>query len=179
MLLHLIRRGGAVCAIAIATLALVLSNSATAQESVDDPAQVEAGEAIYATSCVGCHAETGVGTQNGPSLIGAAANRDRAAHIELVTMGGGGMPAFGSRHTPEEIEQVVSYVRLTFSEQPDAAAQADDDQDEEQLETLPMTGFEESLAFGGLALVVGGAALVFYAERRRCAPLKLPARYKQ
>lgn len=172
----LIRRIGAATTVVLATIALTSTGSVSAQESGDDPAQVEAGQAIYATSCVGCHAETGVGTQQGPSLIGAIDNRDRAAHIELVTMGGGGMPGFSGRHTAEEIEQVVSYVRLTFSDQPEAA-QADDD--EEQLDTLPTTGFEEVIAFTGLALVIGGAALVALSERTRRAPVRLRARYKK
>ncbi len=167
----------ALFAAALVALVTLFGVSAVgAQESVDDPADIEAGAEIYAVSCAGCHAETGVGSQNGPPLTDAANRQSRADHITLITNGGNGMPGFSERYTPEEIGTVASYVRLSFTEQ-EAAAQ---DDDEEALDELPFTGFEENVAFVGLALVLIGGALMLVADRNQETKplfLRVRARY--
>jgi mono/diheme cytochrome c family protein len=76
-----------------------------------DPALVEQGEPIYASSCATCHGSAAQGG-TGPVLAGEVAGEYTVdEQVALVTDGRGGMPAFGSRLSPEEIEAVVAYTR--------------------------------------------------------------------
>lgn len=141
----------------VATVVFVVIGStsppASAQSAEDDPAMFDAGEAVYQGGCAGCHGDDGMGSETGRSLIGIAAQEpDRLVHIASVTDGKGGMPALGERLTPEDIDAVVSYVRLAFVQE--------DDMDE-----LPRTGTSDWIIGAGLALVVLGAMAVRY-ERR-------------
>ena len=97
-------------------LLVVVAGSAPASaQGADDPAQVAEGQVVFALSCAGCHGDDGAGiTGAGRSLTGIANQGDRAVHIDSITTGKGGMPAFGERLSSDEIEQAASYVRLTF-----------------------------------------------------------------
>ncbi len=136
------------------------SSQAQAQGG-DDPAQVEAGQAVYEMNCAGCHGADGTGVAGrGRPLIGIAGQGDRATHIASIADGKGGMPAFGERLSAEEVEQAASYVRLTFVE---ASASTTAEQPTE----LAMTGVEsEALAFAGIAMLAGGAHLLIWSRRR-------------
>jgi len=90
-------------------------------------------------------------------LTGIANQGDRAVHIDSITTGKGGMPAFGERLSSDEIEQAASYVRLTFVDE--AAATAD--------EELARTGAGSAgLAVVGVTMVTGGMYLVTWNRRR-------------
>lgn len=136
------------------TLILSLTGIATvsAQGAVDDPAQVEAGMAVFETNCAGCHGVDGTGTNQGRPLTDVATQEpDRTVHVASVTDGKGAMPAFGARLEADEIDAAVSYVRLTFVSE-DAAAQDDDGEPE-----LAVTGRTTStlLLLAAVALVSG------------------------
>ena len=74
------------------------------------------GMAIFESNCVRCHRSDGSGGR-GPSLIGKADETDDLAEeIEQITNGGGGMPAWGTRLSAEEILAVIEYYRTTFVE---------------------------------------------------------------
>lgn len=101
-------------------------------------AEVVDGSALYGSNCASCHGATGGGGV-GPKLAGGEVvktfpgDEGREGHIEWVTNGSGafkgkgygdpareggqhiatsgGMPAFGGKLTPEEIEAVVDYER--------------------------------------------------------------------
>jgi len=79
----------------------------------DDGGNGVDGAAVYADRCASCHGGDGGGGL-GPQLSeGRVVENfpDVADQIALVTDGQGGMPAFGSRLTPEEIEAVVDFTR--------------------------------------------------------------------
>jgi len=67
------------------------------------------GAEIFASNCARCHGATGEGGR-GKNLQGIGAD-PREDHVDQVTNGGGGMPAWGSRLTPEQIQAVVDFVR--------------------------------------------------------------------
>lgn len=109
------RRWIAAVLTAVAAVLIVGGPAALAQSTTDDPAQLEAGQAVFAANCAGCHGSDGAGSQLGRSLIGIAQSEpDRLVHINSVTAGKGNMPAFGPRLDPDQIDAAVSYVRLTF-----------------------------------------------------------------
>jgi len=149
-----------IAALSLSMLVLVAQGTAPAEaQGADDPAQVDAGRIVYENSCTGCHADDGTGVEGrGRPLIGIANQGDRARHIASVTDGRGGMPAFGERLSSEEIEQAVSYVRLTFVAEPAAA---------EETTELALTGVNTgAVAVVGAAMIAGGAQLVTWSRRR-------------
>jgi mono/diheme cytochrome c family protein len=106
----------------VITIVLLFTNSPTpppavAAEVVEAAGGVDGAE-IYGNSCAGCHGGDGSGGL-GPRLAGGrvVANfPDPAAQVIVVTEGRRGMPAFGSRLTPEEIDAVVEYTRTVLAE---------------------------------------------------------------
>lgn len=147
---------------------------ADAQSATDDPAQVEAGKAVFETNCAGCHGTDGTGVSGrGRSLIGIASQEaDRSVHFMSITNGKGGMPAFGDQLSDEERDAAISYVRLTFVEAPAAATTAADDDaaasdDSAATTELAVTGTETQLfAIGGVTLLAAGALMVHYGRRQ-------------
>jgi mono/diheme cytochrome c family protein len=84
----------------------------TAQPPVTgDPVQDD-GARIYAARCSGCHGGAGQGL-SAPALAGRVAEvyPEIADQIAVVANGRGGMPAFGSRLTAEELDAVVEFTR--------------------------------------------------------------------
>ena len=76
-----------------------------------DPVQDD-GARIFAARCSGCHGAQGQGL-SGPQLAGVVAERfpDPADQAAVVANGRNGMPAFGTRLTPEELAAVVEFTR--------------------------------------------------------------------
>jgi cytochrome c551 len=75
------------------------------------------GQAIFTQNCATCHGDNGEGAV-GPQLNGGAVLDDfpnADAQVAFVTNGGGGMPAFGDRLSPEEIKAVVDYTRTVLA----------------------------------------------------------------
>lgn len=98
--------------------------SVGAQSAEDDPAQVEAGMAVFEASCAGCHGSDGEGSNLGRPLTDVATQEpDRTVHVASVTNGKGNMPAFGTSLEADEIDAAVSYVRLTFVSAQDEEAE--------------------------------------------------------
>jgi quinol---cytochrome-c reductase cytochrome c subunit len=99
-------------AAATASITAVQLRMAAATDA--DPAQVEAGRQLYLISCVSCHGVDGVGTDDGPKLIGVGA---ASADFYLST---GRMPAAGPPNiqpsrkepafSPNEIAALTAYV---------------------------------------------------------------------
>lgn len=86
------------------------SGSAKASLS-NDPAT--AGKTIYETNCASCHQKEGGGMPPAfPALTGSSVVKgDMKAQANLVLKGKGSMPAFGSKLTPAELAQVITYTR--------------------------------------------------------------------
>lgn len=149
---------------AVGLLLFMLGSAGHVQaQGGDDPGAVADGKAVYEASCAGCHAADGTGVaQRGRPLIGIASQGDRATHVASVTDGKGGMPAFGERLEASEIDQAISYVRLTFVEE---AAAADETADAEPTE-LALTGVgSTALAIVGITMLLGGLQLVVWSRR--------------
>ena len=169
------------------TMLLFGFSGVDAQGATDDPARVDAGQAVYTASCATCHGADGMGTSRGRPLIGVADQGDRARHIESVTDGRGGMPSFGGSLSAEEIEDSVSFVRLTFvaapeptptpeptavpEPEPEAEASDSDAADATASsgeDELAFTGAEtQVLAALGVVLIAGGATFVTMGRRRQ------------
>lgn len=74
---------------------------ATAQSATDDPAQLEAGQAVFESNCSGCHGVDGTGSNTGRPLTDVATQQpDRLVNVASVTEGRGNMPAFGPTCPP-------------------------------------------------------------------------------
>ncbi len=78
-------------------------------EEESEPVAAIDGAAIYASNCAGCHGADRSGN-NGPALLPDRLSPDAAVHVEIITNGRGGMPAFSDRLTAEEIDAVVSFI---------------------------------------------------------------------
>lgn len=109
-------------ALLLATLALPVAVAACGGGSPDAPAvPVERGDATRGKAvfvdadCGNCHvlADAGTSGKTGPSLDGRAATFAKV--LDQIAGGGGGMPAFGDRLSPQEIQDVATYV-AQFSE---------------------------------------------------------------
>lgn len=141
-------------------LATLGGAGAAIAQSGDNPSDVAAGEAVFASSCAGCHGSDGTGVVGlGRPLIGIAAQGDRAAHVDAIANGKGAMPAFGDKLSEGEVGEVASYVRLTFVE-----AAADDPTE------LAATGVSSVLfTLLGVTMLVGGWLMLLWsraAERK-------------
>ena len=153
------RAFAAILALTGVLLFTVSTPGQAAAQGADDPAQVAAGQAVFEMNCAGCHAVDGTGVAGrGRPLTGIASQGDRATHVASITDGKGGMPAFDARLSADEIDQVTSYVRLTFV---DASAEAP------ATTELAVTGVESShVAVVGLAMLAGGLQMVVWSRNR-------------
>jgi len=92
----------------IAILAALTTSSAFGQSSA---------ATAYKNNCISCHAADGRGSPVGKSLHAAdfhapQVNQESAAQLaEVIEKGKGNMPAFGSRLSKEEVDELVKYVR--------------------------------------------------------------------
>ena len=87
------------------------------------PDELAAARANYQKNCQACHQETGEGgvvtVENKrlrvPSFKAAHALRDSDEDFtEQITKGGDGMPAFDGKLRPEEITDLVKFIRKQF-----------------------------------------------------------------
>jgi len=139
-------------------LTIVSTNTPATAQSTDNAADVEAGQAIYSSSCAGCHGADGTGVAGrGRPLIGIASQGDRATHIDSIANGKGSMPAFGERLSGDEVGQVASYVRLSFVEAQESGPAA-----------LARTGVGSGLlTMVGMSMLIGGWLLLAWSKTKR------------
>ena len=88
---------------------------------------VELGEELYGISCIACHQPGGVGVEG--YYLALAGNvlvtlEDPAPALQTVLQGRGGMPAFDSLFSDEEIAAVLTYVRGNFGNKAGAVTAA-------------------------------------------------------
>jgi mono/diheme cytochrome c family protein len=93
----------------LALLALALPSTLSAQTDVAK---------VYKTNCVLCHAADGSGNSPSGKALGAkdlasseVQKKSDAELTEGITKGKGKMPAFGAKLKPDDIKQVVAYIR--------------------------------------------------------------------
>ncbi|NBS02097.1 MAG: cytochrome C oxidase Cbb3, partial [Rhizobiales bacterium] len=82
---------------------------------VDKAADLAAGTALYAANCAACHGDTGKGNQEmgAPNLSDKVwlYGSDKAAVMERITIGGGGvMPAWSNRLDAATMKSLAVYV---------------------------------------------------------------------
>jgi cytochrome c oxidase subunit 2 len=79
---------------------------------------LEAGEQIYATTCIACHQANGTGLPPAfPALAGSSVvTGDLEANINLLINGvpGTAMAAYGRQLSPVQLAAVVTYIRNSF-----------------------------------------------------------------
>ncbi|MBT9316178.1 cytochrome c6 PetJ [Leptothoe spongobia] len=77
-------------------------------------ADAGAGAQVFSANCAACHIGGGNAVNPAKTLkkddLTANGKDTPEAVITQVTKGNGGMPAFGGRLTPEQIENVAAYV---------------------------------------------------------------------
>jgi quinohemoprotein ethanol dehydrogenase len=73
-------------------------------------ADAAAGKEVFSEECSVCHGADGHGGNGGPDLSTMPLAKTQAGAEKQVTNGGGGMPAFGSQLSEEEIKNVAAYV---------------------------------------------------------------------
>jgi alcohol dehydrogenase (cytochrome c) len=69
-----------------------------------------AGQKIFASNCSACHGAAGTGGNGGPNLKSIPAAKKLQNVIRQVTNGGGGMPAFKGQLSPQQIQDVSTFV---------------------------------------------------------------------
>lgn len=87
--------------------------------ALPDPARAQGDAAkLYKTHCVLCHAADGSGSSpSGKALKAKDLRSDEiqkksdAELAELIAQGKGKMPAFGQKLKPDDIKQLVAYIR--------------------------------------------------------------------
>jgi mono/diheme cytochrome c family protein len=102
---HLVAPAGiSVCLIALAVPAGVHAQSDVAK--------------VYKTNCVLCHAKDGSGNSPSGKTLGAkdlasseVQKQSDAELTEVIAKGKGKMPAFGTKLKPDDIKQLVAYIR--------------------------------------------------------------------
>lgn len=102
---HLVAPAG----ISVCLIALALPVGVRAQSDVAK---------IYKTSCVLCHAADGSGNSPSGKALGAkdlasseVQKKSDSELTEVVARGKGKMPAFGAKLKPDDIKQLVAYIR--------------------------------------------------------------------
>lgn len=79
------------------------------------------GKAVYINYCVRCHGEDGkLGTAGAKNL--QLSMLDKGGMVERISLGKGGMPAFGKVLSPEEIMASVAYIKASLANAADAHA---------------------------------------------------------
>ena len=97
----------------LAFVSLTLGQIAKSQTTPDS----EPGATTYKKSCVTCHAADGAGTALGKRLHAPdlrtkeVQDKTPSALTQIITAGKANMPAFGTRLTSQQIQQVVDYIR--------------------------------------------------------------------
>lgn len=99
----------------------VNSNRATPQSTPD---QLAAARTLYEKDCTECHGQHGQGgpvkLKDGtklkvPTLCeGHALRHKDAEFVKQITKGGDGMPAFADKLKPEEVNDLIKFIRREF-----------------------------------------------------------------
>jgi mono/diheme cytochrome c family protein len=104
ILLRFARAGIFLCLIALALPAGLRAQSDVAK--------------VYKTNCVLCHAADGSGNSPSGKALGAkdlasseVQKKSDAGLTEVITKGKGKMPAFAAKLKPEDIKQLVAFIR--------------------------------------------------------------------
>ena len=91
------------------------SHKAPAHSAAPDPAKVQAGQTLFLNNCLPCHSLNEGQAGLGPSLYHELAKpHPKKTPEEVHTIlknGKGKMPSFGDRLTPDNMDELVAYLR--------------------------------------------------------------------
>ena len=73
--------------------------------------QVQGAEVFATSGCTHCHGNDGQGTDKGPSLHDLRKKLSADKITDQIVHGGGGMPAFGDALKPDQVEDLVAFLR--------------------------------------------------------------------
>lgn len=96
--------------------ALVALMACSAAGADDDQAGASPGQALYKTHCAVCHGRDGNLGVGGAKPL-AVSVLSEAEMVAVVTHGKGAMAAFGKKLAPEQVQEVVAYVRTLRSQE--------------------------------------------------------------
>jgi mono/diheme cytochrome c family protein len=100
--------------------ALATSLTAAVTQKGKATGNAATGRQLFAETCGPCHSATSKTTNVGPGLQGLFKGRKMPATNRPVSVavvkaqiqkGGGGMPAFGSKYTPQQLDDLIAYLR--------------------------------------------------------------------
>ncbi len=74
------------------------------------PLELHGAVVFQNKQCRNCHALGGKGGQRGPALDDIASRLTKPEMIRQVIQGGGNMPAYGKKLSPEEVESLVAFL---------------------------------------------------------------------
>lgn len=131
-------------------------------------AAVDSGQTLYLAACSTCHGLNGEGTADGtrPSLVKNGTVRSLSPDnlIQVVEhgidrttpTGHAFMPAFGPQMSPAQIASLVTYVRTSFGNLPDAAVSADQVNDvvAGKVKTGWLISNAATLAYAGIVVAI-------------------------
>ena len=86
------------------------AGQAPAEPTDGGEGDAEAGQAVWADNCAGCHGLEGTGANGGPDLTGSPVAADAERVRAQITNGGGGMPAFSGTLSEQQIADTTAYV---------------------------------------------------------------------
>jgi mono/diheme cytochrome c family protein len=99
--------------------AILLSFSFIAPALASSSAQRAHGAADFtSTGCYHCHTIRGVGGHRGPDLSGVGRRKSKAALRTQILIGSKAMPGFGDVLTPQEVKDLVAYLRACKDKTP-------------------------------------------------------------
>jgi cytochrome c oxidase cbb3-type subunit 3 len=75
---------------------------------VTRPANAENGAKIYRNACVACHGPTGEGGEGGGASLVKGQSHDTI--LTVASTGRNNMPAFSSVYSPDELNDVSTYI---------------------------------------------------------------------
>jgi mono/diheme cytochrome c family protein len=100
------------------------SSSATNTSPSSTPDRFAAVRTVYEKDCKGCHGSKGEGgpvkLDDGTKLKvptfreGRAVQHPDSDYLKQITKGGDGMPAFEKKLTPEQMDDLIKFIRAEF-----------------------------------------------------------------
>lgn len=108
----------------IAGLSISACNAHT-ERPPDPQALIQSGKPLYEQNCARCHQASGAGKPNQyPRLAGnpIVTLEDPIPVIKTVVYGQGAMPEFGDQLDPDQIAEILSYIRNAWGNQAPAVS---------------------------------------------------------
>ena len=97
--------------VSVCTLLAVVASS-PAIHAASKKESEEAGAVLFRDKgCAYCHGPAGQGTEKAPSLANVGTTRKPAEIANQIQNGGKTMPAFKTALTPDELSNVIAYLR--------------------------------------------------------------------